>query len=173
MTITAVVTLALVGVGITGWFFGRRSVSDEERRRWGEKLRQEIEDAGGLEAWKRAKARDQAPVHAVPDVLARMADAGSEDHPLAGSLLTAGGVWTVVVLTDDDDERTRRFALNLVPPNQRPADALPFTIRVPRTVIAHERPQTWAADLRDQLAGWINTNAIERGEMIWWPNDRN
>lgn len=172
MEIATILVLAVAGGALIGWFFGRRSVGDEERRRWGEKLRKEIEDAGGVDAWKLAKAPDQAPVPNVPAELARAAAAGSDDHPLAGSLLTAGGVWTVIVLTDDDDDRGRRFALNLVPPNRRPADAIPFIVRVPRTVITQERPQTWAADLREQLAGWINTNAIERGEMIWWPNDR-
>jgi hypothetical protein len=57
-----------------------------------------------------------------------------------------------------------------VPPNAREADAVPLIVRVPLVVIASERPQSWAADLRNQFAGWIGSNVIERGEMIWWPD---
>ena len=170
--LTAMLALALAGVGVIGWFYGRESVKEENLRRWGEKLRKEIEDAGGVEAWKRANARGTVPAGDGPAVVAKVARAGSGEHPLDGSLLTARGVWTVIVLTDEDDDRTRRFALNLLPPGSREADVVPFIIRVPRTVIATERPQTWAADLRQELAGWINTDAIVRAEMIWWPQTR-
>jgi hypothetical protein len=170
MTFVAFLAVCLILVGLIGWFYGRQSVKEDTVRRWGEKLRKEIEDAGGVEAWKKAKAKSEAPAPPGPVVVARAAQAGGLEHPLDGTLLTSRGVWTVVVLTDEDDGRTRRFAVNLVPPNAREADAVPLIVRVPRTVIANERPQSWAADLRNQFASWINGNAIERGEMTWWPD---
>lgn len=90
-------------------------------------------------------------------------------HPLGGPLQTALGVWTVTVVKDELDDRTRTFTLRLLPPNVRAEDAVPFVVRVPRTVIENERPKTWAEDLRVDLAHWISVNIIERGEMIWWP----
>ena len=166
--ITAALALALAGKARLAGFsgadpstkraspLGRKASEGNRGRRW----RRRLETRESARSGARARR---------PAELARAAAAGSDDHPLAGSLLTAGGVWTVIVLTDDDDNRGRRFALNLVPPNRRPVDAIPFIVRVPRTVITQERPQTWAAELREQLAGWINTNAIERGEMSGGP----
>jgi hypothetical protein len=90
-------------------------------------------------------------------------------HALAGPLQTALGVWTVTVVKDEVDDRTRTFTLSLLPPNVRAEDAVPFVVRVPLTVIKDERPERWPADLREEIAYWISTNAIERGEMIWWP----
>ncbi|HYN06952.1 MAG TPA: hypothetical protein VES67_06155 [Vicinamibacterales bacterium] len=170
MTFVLFLAFSLVMVGTIGWFYGRQSVKEETQRRWGEKLRKEIEDAGGLEAWKRGKARGDVPAAPVRAALAKAVPVSGQEHPLDGSLLTARGVWTVIVLTDEDDGRTRRFALNLLGPNVPEAEAIPFIVSVPRTVIATERTQTWAADLRAELATWINTNAIDRREMTWWPN---
>ena len=170
MSFIAFLAVSLVLVGVSGWFYGRQSVKDETQRRWGEKLRKEIEDAGGLERWKREKAAGDAPDVPAQAKLANVVRTSGQDHPLEGTLLTARGLWTVIVLTDEDDGRTRRFAMNLLGPNAPEADAVPFIARVPRTVIAAERPQTWAADLRAELASWIKTNAIDRGEMIWWPD---
>lgn len=90
-------------------------------------------------------------------------------HPLAGPLRTTRGVWTVTVVKDDVDERTRTFTLSLLPPDVNDEDAVAFVVRVPLTVIEQERPETWVADLRQELVYWISTNTIERGEMIWWP----
>lgn len=89
-------------------------------------------------------------------------------HPLAGTVKTAVGHWTITVLSDRDDHRTRRFTLSLLP-HARPSETKIFVVRVPRTVIENERPTTWPGDLRQELAYWISINAIERGEMIWWP----
>jgi hypothetical protein len=168
----AFLAACLVAVGTIGWFYGRQSVKDESLRRWGDKLRREIEDAGGVDAWKRAKAKGAPPPAAPgPAVVAQAAQAVSAiDHPLDGTLLTARGVWTVMMLTDEDDGRTRRFVMNLLPPHATEAEAVPFIVRVPRTVIVGERAQSWAADLRAQLAVWINADAIRQGEMIWWPD---
>ena len=90
-------------------------------------------------------------------------------RPLTGRLQTALGVWTVTVLKDQQDRRTRRFTLSLLAPNVRHEDAVTFTVRVPVTVIQDERPETWATDLREDLAYWISTNVIERGEIVWFP----
>lgn len=72
-------------------------------------------------------------------------------------------------MEDSSDGRTRQFKLILTPANAREGDSRPFVIRVPQTVIEVERPQTWAADLREELTYWIGTNVIERGEIAWWP----
>jgi hypothetical protein len=90
-------------------------------------------------------------------------------HALAGPLQTALGVWTVTVVKDELDDRTRTFTLALLPPNVRADDAVPFVVRVPVTVIKNERPETWSAELREELVYWISTKTIERGEMTWWP----
>lgn len=158
------VILAAVTAATVGWFH-RRQIKQSQTRRWGEQLRREIEDAGGVRAWKR-KHRRTAPAAPVLDnpILT------FNKHPLAGSLPTASGVWKVSVVTDEDDGRTRRFTLRLSPAHAEPEEAATFVVRVPRAVIETERPHTWVADLRQQLVEWINAlSVIDRGEMIWWP----
>lgn len=156
--------LALIGVALVtatglGFFIGRRRASKPIPRRWGERLRDEIEDSGGLTAWKRS----QAPASSRPSVsLLSLA------HPLAGPVETSVGAWTVAVLKDVDDGRTRRFTLRLAPVGQK-EEPTSFLVRVPRGVIDVERRDTWPADLREEIARWISVKTIYRGEMIWWP----
>jgi hypothetical protein len=91
-------------------------------------------------------------------------------HPLAGAVRTPlRGDWFIAVVEDSSDGRTRQFKLILTPADAKEGDSRPFVIRVPQTVIEVERPQTWAADLREELTYWIGTNVIERGEIAWWP----
>src|SRR5262245_45048190 len=98
----ALISLAIVTATGLGFFIGRRQTTNPIPRRWGERLRGEIEDAGGLSAWKRS----QAPASSRPSVsLLSLA------HPLAGPVETSVGVWSVAVLKDVDDGRTRRFML--------------------------------------------------------------
>jgi hypothetical protein len=129
-------------------------------RRWGEKLREEIEAAGGVEAWKRNKARKKAPARKPPP---------GDDHPLAGSLLTRRGVWAVTVLKDDTVKGARMFRLSLSPPKTRKARPIALGVRVPLVVITEQRPGTWAADLRAALTSWINAEALTSRERIWSP----
>jgi hypothetical protein len=129
-------------------------------RRWGEKLRGEIEAAGGVEAWTRKKARKKI---AIPG------PAPGDDHPLAGSLLTKRGVWAVTVLKDETVQGTRRFRLSLSPPKARKAKPIAFGVRVPLVVITDQRPGTWAADLRAALTSWIDADALTGRERIWSP----
>ncbi|MGE5834580.1 MAG: hypothetical protein ACM4AI_08895 [Acidobacteriota bacterium] len=91
-------------------------------------------------------------------------------HPLAGILRTAlRGEWAVAVVDDISDGSTRQFKLILTPANVKEGDSRPFVIRVPQTVIDAERPETWAADLREELTYWIGSDVIARGEIAWWP----
>jgi hypothetical protein len=91
-------------------------------------------------------------------------------HPLAGTLKTAlRGEWAVAVVDDVSDGNMRQFRLVLTPANSKDGDSRPFVIRVPQTVIDVERPETWVADLREELTFWIGSNVVERGEIVWWP----
>ena len=91
-------------------------------------------------------------------------------HPLAGKVKTAlRGEWAIAVVDDASASGTRLFKLILTPANVKEGDSRPFLIRVPQAVIDVERPETWAADLRDELTYWIGSNVIERGEIVWWP----
>jgi hypothetical protein len=131
-------------------------------RRWGEKLRKEIEDAGGLQAWQRKKAPKKAPkkVPAPPP-------AAADDHPLAGSLLTKRGVWIVSLLKDDAAKGVRVFKLSVSPPKTLKARSIAFRVRVPLDVILQQRPGTWAADLREALTSWIDADALTSREKTW------
>lgn len=143
-----------------------------DQRRWGEKLRKEIEEAGGIEAWQRKKTRGDRPTGArrphkeVP--VPRSAPA-AHDHPLEGSLLTKRGVWAVSVLKDENVKGMRVFKLSLDPPKTQTGKPVAFVVRVPLEVIREQRPRTWAADLRAALTSWINTNAVTNRERIWSP----
>lgn len=72
-------------------------------------------------------------------------------------------------MDDISDGSTRQFKLILTPANVKEGDSRPFVIRVPQTVIDAERPETWAADLREELTYWIGSDVIARGEIAWWP----
>ncbi len=157
------VILAAAAATTIGWIY-RRQVKETHTRRWGEQLRRDIEQAGGVRAWKRQRTR-QGPPTTAPEHRA----IAFTKHPLAGRLHTSFGTWTVSVVKDEDDGRTRKFTLRLRPPDTEPEEAVTFVVRVPRTVIDHERRDSWPKDLRDELAYWISTDTIERGEMIWWP----
>jgi hypothetical protein len=166
----------LASATAVGWFYRRGKL--EKRRGRRSAVHRDIADAGSI-AWKRAKAR-QEPVRSAARETTRLmpkADIPRQDgrvlrfaHPLSGPIRTAHGQWVIVVLKDEDDGRTRRFILVLSRAGTRPADAVRFVVRVPRQVIEVERAETWPADLRTDLAHWINANVIDRGEMIWWPN---
>jgi hypothetical protein len=133
-------------------------------RRWGEKLRKEIEEAGGIDAWERRKGRK--PPRVPPPAPA------DPDHPLAGSLLTERGLWNVSVLKDENLKDMRVFTLSLSPPKTpRGSKPIAFGVRVPLTVIRDRRPKTWAADLRASLTSWINSDALPSREKIWSPPD--
>jgi hypothetical protein len=94
----------------------------------------------------------------------------TSQHPLAGRLRTAlRGEWAVAVVDDISVGSTRQFKLILTPANVKEGDSRPFVIRVPQTVIDIERPETWAADLREELTYWIGSDVIARGEIAWWP----
>lgn len=94
----------------------------------------------------------------------------SRRHPLAGTLKTAlRGEWAVAVVEDISDGGMRQFRLVLTPADSKAGDSRPFVIRVPQTVIEVERPETWVADLREELIYWIGSNVVERGEIVWWP----
>ena len=88
-------------------------------------------------------------------------------HPLDGIVETRLGPWMIRVLSDDVDGPVRRFELTLQ--SLRGEAACPFVIRVPGSVIELERPDTWPADLRRDIAYWIGVGIIERGQIIWWP----
>jgi hypothetical protein len=135
-------------------------------RRWGEKLRKEIEDAGGVDAWERKKTPKKAPVSKKAPAPPPTPAAG-DDHPLAGSLLTERGVWGVSVLKDDTAKGMRVFKLSLSPPKTQKASPIAFVVRVPLEVIHDQRSGTWAADLRDALTSWINADALTSRERTW------
>jgi hypothetical protein len=135
-------------------------------RRWGEKLRKEIEDAGGVDAWARKKApKKAATTRKAP--APPPAPAPADDHPLAGSLLTKRGVWGVHVLKDDTAKGMRVFKLTVSPPKTQKASAIAFVVRVSLDVIEDQRPRTWAADLRDALTSWIDADALTSREKTW------
>jgi hypothetical protein len=90
-------------------------------------------------------------------------------HPLAGTIDTPVGSWTIEVVKDVDADGLRRFTLRLMPAGQRESDAQEFEVVVPRSVIQHERASSWHEDLKQQLAVWIVGDMTLRGEMIWWP----
>ena len=132
-------------------------------RRWGEKLRKEIEEAGGIDAWERRKARKGPRVPPPAPV--------DPDHPLAGSLLTERGLWTVSVLKDENLKGMRVFTLSLSPPKTPRSKPIACAVRVPLGVIRDRRPKTWAADLRASLTSWINADALTSRERTWSPPD--
>ena len=132
-------------------------------RRWGEKLRKEIEEAGGVDAWQRRKARKEPRVPPPAPV--------DPDHPLAGSLLTERGLWTVSVLKDENLKGMRVFTLSLSPPKTPRSKPIACAVRVPLGVIRDRRPKTWAADLRASLTSWINADALTSRERTWSPPD--
>lgn len=175
MTALSLLGSLLATATAVGWFYRRGKLEKRRGRRSGHR---DIADAGSI-AWKRAKAR-QRPVRSAPGETNRLAPKGDSPgqdgrvlrfaHPLNGPIRTAHGQWVIVVQKDEDDGRTRRFILILSRAGTRPADAVRFVVRVPRQVIEVERAETWPADLRTDLAHWINANVIDRGEIIWWPN---
>ena len=175
MTALSLLGSLLATATAVGWFYRRGKLENRRRRRSDHR---DIADAGSI-AWKRAKARQRPGLSAAgdPNQVTPKADLTRPDgrvlrfaHPLSGPIRTATGQWVIVVQKDEDDGRTRRFILILSRAGTRPADAVRFVVRVPRQVIEVERAETWPADLRTDLAHWINANVIERGEMIWWPN---
>ena len=138
-------------------------MKSSKSRRWGEKLRKEIEEAGGVNAWERRKTRKEprVPPPAPAD----------PDHPLAGSLLTERGLWNVSVLKDENLKGMRVFTLRLSPPKTQSAKPIVFGVRVALGVIRDRRPKTWAADLRASLTSWINADALTSRERTWSPPD--
>ena len=175
MTALSLLGSLLATATAVGWFYRRGKLEKRHGRR---SSHGDIANAGSI-AWKRAKAR-QRPVRSAAGETSRLTPKGDgpgQDgrvlrfaHPLSGPIRTAHGQWVIVVQKDEDDGRTRRFILVLSRAGTRPADAVRFVVRVPRQVIEVERAETWPADLRTDLAHWINANVIHRGEMIWWPN---